>query len=162
MKIRASLFSRNFTLSHVRVVAGSKEFSEVGTNSPILHAVKKHSVQAVQKICFEKSDQLSSVSLWLKISNKWMFIGSLSGFAESIRHDTLLAPLRTIFTQGSELRLLFGVFACVWATLRLDMYDFMVLLLRPFFVTAHVAKALAYSGEIGTVKLTVKLLQKFS
>ena len=50
---------------HNKVVAGSKDLSLVGTSSPILHEVKKHMVQAAQKICLEKGAQDSSEILCL-------------------------------------------------------------------------------------------------
>ena len=107
--ITISFSPKNLTCFHSSEVSGSKFFTELVRSSAILQEVKKLTVQAVQKACFDRFDQSSSAILWLRISSNGRFIGNLFVLLFSSKSQLLLAPVNSNFMQGSELRLTFFI-----------------------------------------------------
>ena len=79
------------------------------------------------------------------------------------KHEMFSAPFMANFTHLSEFRLHEGVLLMlnVWAMLRLETKDLIVLPFRFLLEADHVTKALAYSTEIGNLNLTLYSTQKF-
>ena len=149
-----SFSSVKTTFFHSTVVLGSKLFSRCGSISPILHEEKKLVVQAVQKTCFEKFPQLSAFILCPRITRRSKLIGIHDGLQAEHWSTNFFAPLIGNFIQPSKLRLGDVELLIVWAILRLDTQDLIVLLFSFFVEAAQVTKALADSTFIGSSNLT--------
>ena len=87
IRIRISLFSRNFTLPHRSVEEESNFFSWGDSISPILQDVKKLVVQAAHITCLEKSDQFNLLNLWPRIFSRSILIGNLSFLHVAVRSE---------------------------------------------------------------------------
>ena len=100
------------------------------------HEVKKHTTQAVQKTCFEKSLHSNMDVLCPRMSSNSRFMGRriVVGWVNL----SFTAPFISILTQGSELKLRFSLPLIVCAMLRLETYDFTVEDFRFFLAIAQV------------------------
>ena len=113
------------------------------------HEVKKHTTQAVQNTCLEKSLHPNIDVLCPRMSSKSRFMGRRIVVGWVVLSLEFSAPLIIIFTQGSELKFRLSLPLIVCAMLRLETYDFTVEDFRFFLAIAQVTNALATLTSIG-------------